>query len=179
MLRRSIPDPLIDIAFTVTPLSRPGVRRCSFDSPHEHLGQNGSVTTIRSATTEDIGDVVDLWEGAAGPSRQPGRHDEVYRLIAHDPDSLLIAEHDGCILGTVIIGWDGWRCHLYRLAVDQSVRRSGIARALMDQASLQAKALGASRLDAMVNVENDQAIAFWEQFGFEFDPDDGRWSMII
>ena len=137
------------------------------------------MTIIRSATPEDIGDVVELWDRAAGPSRQPGRHGEVERLIAHDPESLLIAERDGCLLGTVIVGWDGWRCHLYRLAVDRSVRRSGMAGELMSEATARARRLGAGRLDAMVNFENSQAIAFWEQLGFEFDPDDGRWSLPL
>jgi ribosomal protein S18 acetylase RimI-like enzyme len=137
------------------------------------------VTTIRSATSEDIGDIVELWNRAAGPTRQPGQDFEVHRLIARDPDSLLVADRDGRIVGSVIVGWDGWRCHLYRLAVDQNVRRSGIAGALIEEATRRANGLGANRLDAMVNVKNGQAITFWEQFGFEFDPDDGRWSMVL
>jgi len=137
------------------------------------------MTLVRSATPEDVDEIVDLWVRAAGPSRHPGRHAEVRRLIAHEPDSLLVAVQNGGILGTVIVGWDGWRCHLYRLAVDQSVRRTGIAAMLMAEATLRAKSLGASRLDAMVAIENGPAIAFWEQTGFEFDPDDGRWSTKI
>jgi ribosomal protein S18 acetylase RimI-like enzyme len=137
------------------------------------------VIAIRAATSEDIDAVVELWDRAAGPSRQPGRHFEVHRLIAADPDSLLVADQDGRILGTVIVGWDGWRCHLYRLAVNQDVRRTGTATALMKEATKRAKALGATRLDAMVSVENSEAVAFWEQFGFQLDPDDGRWSMLL
>ena len=91
----------------------------------------------------------------------------------------MVADKDGSIVGTVIVGWDGWRCHLYRLAVHENARRSGIARALIEEASRRAHALGADRIDAMVNVENGDAIAFWETFGFEFDPDDGRWSMLV
>ena len=144
-----------------------------------HLRHNGEVTTIRAARPEDISDVVDLWKRAAGPSRHPGQHFEATRLIARDPESLLVADRDGCILGTVIVGWDGWRCHLYRLAVDENVRRSGIARALMEEATRRANTLGANRLDAMVNVGNRDAIAFWETFGFRLDPDDGRWSMLL
>jgi hypothetical protein len=27
---------------------------------------------------------------------------------------VILAEHDGELIGSIIAGWDGWRCHLYR-----------------------------------------------------------------
>ena len=35
------------------------------------------------------------------------------------------------VVGTVIAGWDGWRAHLYRLAVAPDLRGRGIARQLL------------------------------------------------
>ena len=66
-----------------------------------------------------------------------------------------------------------------RLAVDENARRTGIATELIEAAKRRANALGAIRLDAMVNVGNAGTIAFWETFGFDFDPDDGRWSLLL
>ncbi len=134
---------------------------------------------IRSATEADIPAVVDLWNRAAGPTRHAGQAPEAEQLLARDPDALLVAEHDGRIIGTLIVGWDGWRCHMHRLATEPDARRAGVARALVAEAGARARARGAVRLDAMVNTENATAIAFWERAGFQRDPEDQRWSLLL
>ncbi len=50
------------------------------------------------------------------------------------PFSSPSTDSDARVVGTLIVGWDGWRCHLYRLAVDRTVRRSGIAGTLVAEA---------------------------------------------
>ncbi|NEE56178.1 GNAT family N-acetyltransferase, partial [Streptomyces sp. SID8455] len=57
--------------------------------------------------------------------------DGVARLVERDPDALILAERDGTLVGTVIAGFDGWRCHLYRLAVHPEQRRRGVGGALL------------------------------------------------
>jgi ribosomal protein S18 acetylase RimI-like enzyme len=134
--------------------------------------------SIRSAGEADVFEVVALWNEAGGPTRTPGRHREVLQLIRRDPDALIVALLDGRVVGTVIVGWDGWRCHLYRLAVDAGARRSGVATALLAEARDRAMSHGAARLDGMVNVENAPAIAFWRSLGYELDDDGRRWSLL-
>jgi ribosomal protein S18 acetylase RimI-like enzyme len=134
---------------------------------------------IRSATESDVDAVVALWQSAAGPSRSPGRHAEARTLIRWNPEALIVTDDDGRIVGTVIVGWDGWRCHLYRLAVLERWRRRGIASSLLAEARRRASQLGAARIDAMVRRDNAGAIAFWEQSGFALDDDDGRWSSTL
>jgi ribosomal protein S18 acetylase RimI-like enzyme len=82
---------------------------------------------------------------------------------------------DGRLVGSLIVGWDGWRCHLYRLAVEPSVRRRGVATALLAAAGDRARQLGAVRLDATVHPDNAPAIAYWQAMGFTLDVY-GRWS---
>lgn len=135
--------------------------------------------TIRAATVDDVDAVVDLWNRAAGPTRHAGQAAETTVLLRRDPDALLVAETDARIVGTLIVGWDGWRCHLYRLAVEPGLRRSGIARALVDTARTRAEALGAARLDAMVDTDNTGAVEFWARAGFELDTADRRWSALL
>lgn len=135
---------------------------------------------VRAANEHDIDAVVALWERGAGPTRLPGRHDAVRTLRARDPEALLVAESpDGTIVGTLIVGWDGWRCHLYRMAVDPDARRQGIGQALIAAADRRAIELGARRLDAMVDDGNELGIAFWTGIGFERDTHDARWSRLV
>ena len=135
--------------------------------------------TIRSARLPDVASIAALWTTSAGPTRIAGGAADAQRLLARDPDALIVAERDGQIVGTLIVGWDGWRCHLYRMAVAADARRVGIATALFNEARVRAARLGAIRIDAMVATENDPAIAYWESLGFELDRADRRWSLLL
>jgi ribosomal protein S18 acetylase RimI-like enzyme len=69
---------------------------------------------------------VAFWREAAENSRRPPDTAEaVTALLGRDPEAVILAEHDGALIGSVIAGWDGWRYHLYRLAVRPGWRRRG------------------------------------------------------
>lgn len=135
---------------------------------------------IRNATASDLDEVVALWREYGGPTRSAPQASSARSLIERDPDALILAFNDERdIVGSLIVGWDGWRCHLYRLVVHPSARRAGIATALVAAAQTRAQALGASRVDAMVHRDNVDAVAFWEALGFELQDDDSRWSVTV
>ena len=131
---------------------------------------------IVAANPEDLDQVVDLWHREGGPTSLPGGVPEASALLRRDPGALLIAHVDERVVGSVIVGWDGWRCHLYHLVVEPGWRRSGVAASLVTEAKSRAQALGARKIDASVNFDNGAAIAFWEGRQFDRDPRDGRWS---
>jgi len=33
----------------------------------------------------------------------------VTAMLDRDPDGVILAEHDGQLIGSIIAGWDGWR----------------------------------------------------------------------
>jgi ribosomal protein S18 acetylase RimI-like enzyme len=104
----------------------------------------------------------------------------VLRLIERDEDALLIAEDHGEIVGSLIVGWDGWRCHLYRMAVRDDFRRQGLATELLARAREQARHLGARRLDAMVDRDNEVGCRFWSANGFvDGEGQDNRWTSPV
>jgi ribosomal protein S18 acetylase RimI-like enzyme len=122
---------------------------------------------------------VELWNTEAGPTRHAGQMVEATVLVERDPEALIVAELDGVLVGALIAGWDGWRFHVYRLAVVSGHRRRGVATALIASAIQRARALGAVRVDAMVHVDNLEAQRFWRSSGFECDTTDQRWSMAL
>lgn len=132
---------------------------------------------LRAAAVGDIATLLALWEVAAeNDSRPIDFAAKVEALIARDPDACTVAvTPDGRIVGSLISGWDGWRAHLYRLAVHPDVRRQGLARRLLTHAEDRLVALGASRIDAMVLEGNDLGQSLWKGSGYESQSEWRRW----
>jgi ribosomal protein S18 acetylase RimI-like enzyme len=132
--------------------------------------------SFRTAGVDDAAAVLAFWSRAAEDAHRPGDSAAaVERLIERDPDALLLAMDGDDIIGTVVAGWDGWRCHLYRLAVDPARRRLGIGRELVRRAEARFGALGGTRADAMVLDDNEPAHAAWAAGGYSRQAEWSRW----
>jgi len=134
---------------------------------------------IRAATGDDLRAVVELWNTDGGPTRHAGQLAHAVALVDRDPEARLVAELDGVLIGSLVAGWDGWRFHLYRLAIASAHRRRGVATALVASAMKRAGALGAVRVDAMVHAGNVGAEYFWASAGFDCGSEDRRWSKVL
>ncbi|WP_406255803.1 GNAT family N-acetyltransferase [Streptomyces chartreusis] len=130
---------------------------------------------IRTATADDLDAVLALWKTAAEGTSISDDRDGVERLVARDPEALILAELDGELVGTVIAGFDGWRCHLYRLAVHPERRRRGIGAALLEAAEERFVRLGGRRGDAMVLKRNEIAHHAWRAAGYTPEEHWRRW----
>ncbi|CAL9644554.1 MULTISPECIES: GNAT family N-acetyltransferase [unclassified Streptomyces] len=131
---------------------------------------------IRAATPDDLDTVLGFWKTAAEGTSISDDRQGVERLVARDPEALLLAERAGELVGTVIAGFDGWRCHLYRLAVHPERRRQGIGSALLAAAEERFVRLGGRRGDAMVLTRNETAHHAWRAAGYGPEEQWRRWT---
>ncbi|MGW7819629.1 GNAT family N-acetyltransferase [Streptomyces puniciscabiei] len=130
---------------------------------------------IRPAARDDLDTVLAFWKTAAEGTSISDDREGVERLVARDPEALILAEQAGELVGTVIAGFDGWRCHLYRLAVHPERRRQGIGSALLAAAEERFVRLGGRRADAMVLVRNETAHHAWSAAGYGPEERWRRW----
>jgi ribosomal protein S18 acetylase RimI-like enzyme len=112
--------------------------------------------------------VLALWETSrSAASVTPDTVEAVEALL--DRSLLLVADDGGEIVGTLVVGWDGWRGNMYRLAVRADHRRRGIGLALVEAGHEHLRSLGARRITALVGAEEEEAAALWRAAGYERD----------
>jgi ribosomal protein S18 acetylase RimI-like enzyme len=126
-----------------------------------------ALPTLRTGHSDDVPAVLALWRRAEAVPTTTESASDVLGLLERDSEALLLAESGGEIVGSLIVGWDGWRGSFYRLAVDPAQRRRGLATQLVRSGEERFRALGAHRLNAIVDTEGPDAMAFWSAAGYE------------
>jgi ribosomal protein S18 acetylase RimI-like enzyme len=134
------------------------------------------VTELRRASTDDATALLELWRRAEAAPSVTDTVADVERVIASDGACALVAIDNGAIVGSIIVTFDGWRAHFYRLAVDPRLRRQGVARRLVEEAEKWLHARDARRLTAIVEEHRPVAQAFWSAVGFEHHRDARRYT---
>ncbi|GIE67648.1 GNAT family N-acetyltransferase [Actinoplanes palleronii] len=131
---------------------------------------------LRVAEKSELAAVLAFWQGAAENDGRPvDTAAAVQALVTRDPEALILAVDGAEIVGTIIAGWDGWRCHLYRLAVAPRHRRAGVGGRLITAAEERFRSLGGTRADAMVLDANAGAHGIWARHGYHPQAEWSRW----
>lgn len=94
------------------------------------------------------------------------KRDIFKKKIEHDPESILIAEEEGKIIGTVFIIYDPWNAFIYHLDVHPDYRKKGVGTKLMEKAEEILKKRGMARPTLFVEEDNAKVIDFYKKRGW-------------
>jgi ribosomal protein S18 acetylase RimI-like enzyme len=87
-----------------------------------------------------------------------------------EPGSVLVAEDDGAIVGSIMHGYDGHRGWLWGVAVAPSHRGRGLGAALVAAAEASLAARGCVKINLQVREGNAAVAAFYERLGYAIEP---------
>ncbi|MHB8465669.1 MAG: GNAT family N-acetyltransferase [Acidimicrobiales bacterium] len=121
---------------------------------------------LRTCRPDELRAVLAVWSAADAEPTITDDEDALYTLLSCAPASILVALEGQEIVGTLIVGWDGWRGAFYRLAVLPSFRRQGVARRLVGEGERRLAALGARRIALFAVTADPGAAAFWIAVGY-------------
>lgn len=128
---------------------------------------------IRKMKIEDYEAVYGLWLSCKGMGLNTvdDSRDGIEKFLRRNPDTCLVAETDGVIVGAIISGSDGRRGYIYHTAVSPDKRRQGIASKLVDAAMSALENIGITKAALVVFDRNADGNAFWERSGFNVRED--------
>ena len=129
----------------------------------------GGDALVRPFRIDDTEPVVALWErcGLVRPWNDPRK--DIERKLRVQPELFLVAEGGGAVIGSAMAGYDGHRGWVYYLAVEPTLRRGGIGRALMADVEVRLLALGCPKINLLIRSGNEEALAFYGRLGFTLD----------
>lgn len=87
--------------------------------------------------------------------------------IEENPESIIVAEDDGKLVGIVFVIYDLWNPMIFHLGVHPNYRNKGIASKLMDEAEGRLKAKGVEEVTLFVDEENHKAMDFYKNREWE------------
>lgn len=125
--------------------------------------------SIRTFKLDDTDAVIGLWQACelTRPWNNPSL--DIQRKMAIKDSLFLVAETDGRITGSVMGGYEGHRGWINYLAVDPTIRKQGLGRALMLEVEKRLLALGCPKINLQIREGNNDVIAFYQAIGFTDD----------
>lgn len=128
---------------------------------------------IRLMQPEDYDRVYGLWlriQGFGIRSIDDSR-ENIIRFIRRNPTTVMVAELDDRIVGTLLCGHDGRRGCFYHVCVDEACRNHGYATRMAQMALDALKKEGINKVNLMAFVTNELGNQFWKDKGWTLRED--------
>ena len=123
--------------------------------------------TFRQYQDSDQTNLIELWTecGLVVAWNDPSK--DIRRKLDIQPELLIVAEAQGKIVGSVMIGYEGHRGWINYLAVHPEFQRRGYGRQLMAYAEQELLVMGCPKINLQVRETNLNVIAFYESIGYQ------------
>lgn len=82
-----------------------------------------------------------------------------------DPDSIIIAEEDGKVIGVIVFIYDPLRCILLTVAVDKHYRKSGVGNILWQAVEQRIRARGSEKIIGFVSEQKSELLNLYKKYG--------------
>ena len=118
---------------------------------------------------EDYDDVRALWMTIRGFGIRAldDSREDVARFIRRNPTTSVVAEADGCVVGSILCGSDGRQGSLYHVCVAREYRRQGIGTRMVAHCMERLREMGINKVALIAFASNDAGNAFWRQIGWK------------
>lgn len=87
--------------------------------------------------------------------------------ITRNPESILVAELNGAVIGSVFIVEDGWAPFFFRLAVAKDYRGKGVGSRLLEEVECVLAEKGHQKVYCLVNDNDTELKTYYTKRGFE------------
>ena len=129
--------------------------------------------TVRAMQMEDYPLIYTLWTGIEGFGIRSidDSKEGVERFLKRNPETSIVAEAEGEIIGTILCGHDGRRGCFYHVCVKQGFRKQGIGKAMAVAAMKALQAQQINKVCLIAFLDNQVGNQFWKSVGWTFRND--------
>ncbi|WP_066775669.1 GNAT family acetyltransferase [Sphingomonas sp. CCH5-D11] len=125
---------------------------------------------IRAAADADQADIIALWHACGLVVSHNDPAADFRFALAGPASAVLVAEGEGGIIGSVMVGHDGHRGWLYYLAAAPGRQGQGIGRALVAAAEAWLRVRGVPKVQLMIRPTNTAVARFYDRLGYAEEP---------
>ena len=137
--------------------------------------------TVRAMQMEDYPRIYTLWTGIEGFGIRSidDSKEGVERFLKRNPETSIVAEAEGEIIGTILCGHDGRRGCFYHVCVKQGFRKQGIGKAMAVAAMKALQAQQINKVCLIAFLDNQVGNQFWKSVGWTFRNDLNYYDFVL
>lgn len=136
---------------------------------------------IRNMKIEDYAEVYALWKRIKGFGIRSidDKKEAVESFLKRNPNTSIVAEKDGKIVGSILCGHDGRSGCFYHVCVDENYRRQGIGQMMVVHAMEALRAENISKITLIAFQKNDIGNEFWNRIGWTKCEDINHYEFVL
>ena len=106
-------------------------------------------------------------------------YEGIRRFLERNPETSVVAECKGKVVGAILCGHDGRRGCLYHVCVHEKYRRHGIGRAMVVYCINALERENISNVTLIAFTNNDIGNAFWNEIGWRRRQDLNNYDLVL